>query len=239
MARLRSRSEDRHVNSSVDSLGVAAGAISRASRSRSRPQSRASWTAASYILGEEVETFERAFADYCGVDSRGRCRQRNRCADSGAEGARHRSGRRSHHRLAHRRGDGGGNAGMRRDAGPGRRRCGYLHNQSRPYRSGDHAADQSDHSGPSLRTAGRHECDYHDRPFGRAHIVEDCAQAAGARYRGRRVGSFGDIACFSFYPTKNLGAIGDGGMVITDNADLAVAGAPSAPIWLGRSAQDP
>ena len=50
-------------------------------------------------------------------------------------------------------------------------------------------------------------------------VIEDCAQAHGARYRGRRVGTMGALACFSFYPTKNLGAIGDGGAVVTgDNA---------------------
>lgn len=53
-------------------------------------------------------------------------------------------------------------------------------------------------------------------------VIEDCAQAHGAIFRGRRVGSFGDIACFSFYPTKNLGAIGDGGMVVTSDEALAV-----------------
>ena len=48
-------------------------------------------------------------------------------------------------------------------------------------------------------------------------MLEDCAQAHGARYRGNRVGSFGHVAAFSFYPTKNLGAIGDGGMLVTSD----------------------
>lgn len=52
-------------------------------------------------------------------------------------------------------------------------------------------------------------------------VIEDCAQAHGAIYKGKRVGSWGDIACFSFYPTKNLGAIGDGGMIVTNNHKLA------------------
>jgi dTDP-4-amino-4,6-dideoxygalactose transaminase len=48
-------------------------------------------------------------------------------------------------------------------------------------------------------------------------VIEDACQAHGAEFGGKRVGSFGALGCFSFYPTKNLGAYGDGGMVVTDN----------------------
>ena len=65
--------------------------------------------------------------------------------------------------------------------------------------------------GAILKIARRH----------RLRVVEDCAQAHGALYDGRRAGSWGDIGCFSFYPTKNLGALGDGGMVVTKDLELA------------------
>jgi dTDP-4-amino-4,6-dideoxygalactose transaminase len=64
---------------------------------------------------------------------------------------------------------------------------------------------------PIMEIASRHKL----------RLIEDCAQAHGANYNGRRVGSYGDIGCFSFYPTKNLGAIGDGGMLVTNDPVLA------------------
>lgn len=53
------------------------------------------------------------------------------------------------------------------------------------------------------------------------YVVEDAAQAINSEYKGKNVGNLGDIACFSFFPTKNLGCFGDGGMITTNNDDLA------------------
>ena len=52
-------------------------------------------------------------------------------------------------------------------------------------------------------------------------LVEDCAQSHGSAYKGKVTGTFGDIGCFSFYPSKNIGAFGDGGAIVTDDEDIA------------------
>lgn len=73
-----------------------------------------------------------------------------------------------------------------------------------------HLYGQAVEMAPLLELAGRHGL----------VILEDCAQAAGASYRGQRVGSFGAIGAFSFYPTKVLGGFGDGGMAVTSDEVL-------------------
>jgi dTDP-4-amino-4,6-dideoxygalactose transaminase len=74
-----------------------------------------------------------------------------------------------------------------------------------------HLTGQAADMDPILEVAGRHGL----------HVIEDAAQAHGTLYKGRSCGSLGSIGCFSFYPGKNLGAYGDGGMVTTDDPDLA------------------
>lgn len=74
-----------------------------------------------------------------------------------------------------------------------------------------HLYGQSADMDPIMDVARRHE----------VVVIEDAAQAHGARYKGRTVGSIGDIGCFSFYPTKNLGAYGEGGAITTSNAEHA------------------
>ena len=51
-------------------------------------------------------------------------------------------------------------------------------------------------------------------------IIEDCAQAIGAEFKGQKIGTFGDVSCFSFYPGKNLGAYGDAGAIITNDLNI-------------------
>ena len=74
-----------------------------------------------------------------------------------------------------------------------------------------HLYGQACDMNPIMRIAKKH----------RLVVVEDCAQAHGATYKGQKVGSFGDAAGFSFYPGKNLGALGDAGAVVTKNEELA------------------
>ena len=74
-----------------------------------------------------------------------------------------------------------------------------------------HLCGQAVAMAPLLAVANRHNLS----------VLEDCAQAAGATYQGQKVGSWGDLGAFSFYPTKVLGGFGDGGMVVTRSEELA------------------
>lgn len=76
-----------------------------------------------------------------------------------------------------------------------------------------HLYGQASNMSPIIQIAKR----YHLR------VVEDCAQSHGACYGGKMTGTFGDIGCFSFYPSKNLGAFGDAGAIVTDDSEIAEA----------------
>lgn len=74
-----------------------------------------------------------------------------------------------------------------------------------------HLYGQASNMGPIMEIAHRHHL----------KVVEDCAQSHGACFDGKMTGTFGDIGCFSFYPSKNLGAFGDGGAIVTNNKKIA------------------
>ena len=177
--------------------------------------------AGAFILGPDVEAFEREWADVL----RGRARDRSQFRYLGhrsrAGGARRRARRRGHRPLAdvHRLG------AARAEAG--------RHACARRLRSGD-GNDRPDAVAAALspRTKAIIAVHLYGQPADMdalqeiadsagIALIEDAAQAHGARYRGRRVGSLGRAACFSFYPSKNLGALGDGGAVVTSDPELA------------------
>ena len=109
-----------------------------------------------------------------------------------------------------------------RDAGLRRHRSGDLQPRRRADRGEGHRPDARHHPGPSLRPDGRHGRG--DARSPKQHglvVIEDAAQAIGAEYKGRRAGSIGHYGCFSFFPSKNLGAAGDGGMVVTNDPQRA------------------
>lgn len=74
-----------------------------------------------------------------------------------------------------------------------------------------HLYGQAVDMGPLMEIAKKHDL----------KVIEDCAQSFGSDYKGKKTGSFGNMGCFSFFPSKNLGCYGDGGMVITDDQNLA------------------
>ena len=74
-----------------------------------------------------------------------------------------------------------------------------------------HLYGQAADMGPLMEIAKKHHL----------KIIEDCAQSFGSEYNGKKTGTFGDMGCFSFFPSKNLGCYGDGGMIITDDKNLA------------------
>ena len=174
-----------------------------------------------FTLGSEVAAFEQEFATYCQAKTWDRRQYRNERATFGSAGRQHRSRRRSHHRAVHFCGDRGRNLLYRRQGRVCRYRPSFLHHG--PQRVEEritarakaiipvHLYGQPADMDPILEIARRRGL----------VVIEDACQAHGAEYKGRRVGALGQMGCFSFYPGKNLGAYGEGGLVATDDSDYA------------------
>ena len=177
-----------------------------------------------FILGQEVEGLERELASYLGVAHAVGVSSGTDALLRRHDGARHRARRRGHHQhlllLRH----GRVRRAPRGDAGVRGHRPGQLQHRSRARSRAAitprtkaiipvHLYGQSADLDPILDAANR----------AGVPVIEDAAQAIGARYKGRMVGGFGRAGCFSFFPSKNLGAFGDGGLVTTDDDALAAS----------------
>jgi dTDP-4-amino-4,6-dideoxygalactose transaminase len=174
----------------------------------------------SFILGPEVKEFESAFAFYCGT--------------AGAVGVA--SGTDAITLALAAAGLGEGDEVITSDLTSGATATAILRAGARPVLVDVDAATLNIDPGAveaaiGSRTRAILPVHLYGRPadvrrlgeLARAHdllLIEDCAQAVGAQVGDRRAGSIGDVGCFSFYPTKNLGAYGDGGIVVSSNPDL-------------------
>ena len=180
-----------------------------------------------YILGHEVETFERAFADFLGVAHAVGCASGTDAIELALRACGIGDGDLvftvSHTAVATVAAiERAGATAVLIDIEPG------------TYAMAPHELSRALRSPPPGRPAAVLPVHLYGQPaelsalrdLARAYgirLIEDCAQSHGALYQGRPAGSFGDIACFSFYPTKNLGALGDGGIAATDDPGLAAA----------------
>jgi dTDP-4-amino-4,6-dideoxygalactose transaminase len=174
----------------------------------------------SFILGPEVKEFESAFASYCGT--------------TGAVGVA--SGTDAITLALAAAGLGEGDEVITSDLTSGATATAILRAGARPVLVDVDAATlnvdpRAVEAAIGSRTRAILPVHLYGRPadmralgeLARAHdllLIEDCAQAVGAQVGDRRAGSIGDVGCFSFYPTKNLGAYGDGGIVVSSNPDL-------------------
>ena len=173
-----------------------------------------------FTLGTEVAAFEEEFAAYCQADTAsastpGPARCTSRCSPPTSARATRSSRCRSPLSRRCRR------SATRARARVRRHRPAHLHDGPGGIEAAItertkaiipvHLYGQPADMDPILAVARRHGL----------VVIEDACQAHGAEYKGRRAGSMGDMGCFSFYPGKNLGAYGEGGMVVTDNPEYA------------------